>query len=210
MKQLSVVLLLPVLCLCGCEGLRYATTEAQKENAWLHSRVCGAVAQTAADENVSEQLCGLTDLAYDQSTAFVMDYGLPEQANNSRWAISPSGLAVTSPSQGRCFEPLAGGELADVLSQAKTDSMRKPDAWALADGAMELGIAIAGLVGGVYGLRIAGYLKAAREKSKAIKEIVAGNELFKQLWPEHAERFKDAQQKQSAATKQIVTHLKAH
>ena len=65
------------------------------------------------------------------------------------------------------------------------------------------------LLGGVYGLRIAGYLKQAREKSKAIKELVAGNELFKQLWPEQADRFKDAQRKQSPPTKAIVTQLKA-
>jgi hypothetical protein len=51
-------------------------------------------------------------------------------------------------------------------------------------------------------------LRQAREKSAALKEIVAGNELFKQLYPEQAERFKEAQAKQSAATKQIVTELK--
>ena len=84
---------------------------------------------------------------------------------------------------------MAGGEL--LAQAAKQDSMRKPDVWMLADGAMELGIALAGLVGGVYGLRIAGYLKDAREKFKALKEVVAGNELFKQLWPEHADRFKE-------------------
>ena len=87
--------------------------------------------------------------------------------------------------------------------------MRKPDVWVLADGAMELGIALAGLVGGVYGLRIAGYLKQAREKSKALKEIVAGNELFKQLWPGQAYRFKESHRKQSPPTQRIVTQLKA-
>ena len=66
----------------------------------------------------------------------------------------------------------------------------------------------AGLVGGVYGIRIAGYLKQAREKSKALKEIVTGNELFKQLYPEQADRFKESQQKQSPATQKLVTELK--
>ena len=192
MKQLLVISLLGVLCFCGCDGLRYAATEAQKENAWLHSRVCAAAAETAVDERASEELCGLTVLANSQSEAFVVDYRLPE---------NPSGLTATSPWQGRSFE--------EVLSQAKADSIRKPDVWVLADGAMELGIAIAGLVGGVYGIRVAGYLKQAREKSRAIKEIVAGNELFKQLWPEQADRFKDAQRKQSPPTKAIVTQLKA-
>ena len=111
---------------------------------------------------------------------------------------------------------MAGGELISrrsdvnaVLLQAKADSAKRPDVWVLADSAMELGIALAGLVGGVYGIRIAGYLKAAREKSKALKEIVEGNELFKQLWPEQADRFKESHRKQSPTTKQIVTRLKA-
>jgi hypothetical protein len=96
-----------------------------------------------------------------------------------------------------------------IAQAAQVDSARRPDVWSLADNAMELGIALAGLVGGVYGIRIVGYLKAAREKSKAIKEIVAGNELFKQLWPEQADRFKEAQGRQSPTTKQIVTAVRA-
>ena len=73
---------------------------------------------------------------------------------------------------------------------------------------MELGIALVGWFGGVYGIRIAGYLRTAREKSKALKEIVQGNELFKQLWPEQADRFKEAQRKQSPATKKIVVAVR--
>ncbi|MHC5138502.1 MAG: hypothetical protein ACYSOF_01210 [Planctomycetota bacterium] len=176
-QQLAVisVLLLTILCLCGCEGLRYAATEAQKQNAWLHREVCAAAADASIDEEASPEL------QYSQS--------------------------------GTGFGPVNHGQddraiLGAVAMQARADSLRKPDVFELADGAIELGIAIAGLVGGVYGLRIAGYLKQAKEKSKALKEIVEGNELFKQLWPEQADRFKEAQQKQSPATKQIVTELK--
>jgi hypothetical protein len=210
-QQLSAIsiLMAAMLLISGCESFRYAATEAQKENAWLHREVCAAAAETAVDENASQRLCDLTSLAHGQSGAFVMDYGLPEVASNSRCAINPSGLTATSPSQGRSFWPLAEGEFQEVLTRAKHDSMQKPDIFEMADGLMEHGIALAGLVGGVYGLRIAGYLKQAREKSKALKEIVEGNELFKQLYPEQANRFKEAQQKQSPLTKQIVTHLKA-
>jgi len=203
MKQLSVISLL-MLCLCGCDGFRYAATEAQKANAWLHWRVCAAAAQTAVDENASPGLCGLTELAHSQTEAFVADYGLPKHPQASLEGATPG-------QSGTGLEPVDHGQdgrATRVASQARQDAMRKPDVWVLADGAMELGIALAGLVGGVYGIRIAGYLKHTREKSKAIKEIVAGNELFKQLWPEQADRFKDAHQKQSPPTRQIVTQLK--
>ena len=214
MKQFVVISLLTVLCLCGCEGFRYAATEAQRENAWLHREVCGAAADAAVDENASAELCGLTALAHDQSGAFVLDYGLPEamlhgQAELDRATQQHPQAAIEGAT--RTTNPdssLAGGEFAAVLSQAKADSIRKPDVFEVADGAIDLGIALAGLVGGVYGIRIAGYLKQAREKSKALKEIVEGNELFKQLWPEQADRFKEAQQKQSPPTRLIVSELK--
>jgi hypothetical protein len=196
MKYFLIVLL--VLCLCGCEGFRYAATEAQKQNAWLHSQVCAAAADTAVEENASPALCDLTELAHDQSTAFVLDYGVPE-------------LFTTGYPHGQAELDRATLHEADVVfSQAQTDSLRKPDVFELADGVLELGIAVAGLVGGVYGIRIAGYLKEARDKSKALKEIIAGNELFKQLCPEQADRFKRAQKKQSPATRRIVTEMKAN
>ncbi len=184
-KQLSVISLAAciMLLLCGCDGFRFAATEAQKQNAWLHEQVCAMAAETAADENVSSQLCGLTALAHQQSEAFVIDYGLPE----SMPALSNAEALAIS---------------------AAADAARRPDVWTLADSAMELGIALAGLVGGVYGVRIAGYLKTAREKSKALKEIINGNELFKQLYPEQSDLFKEAQRKQSPATQQLVTEVK--
>ena len=42
-----------------------------------------------------------------------------------------------------------------------------------------MGIGIAALFGGVYGVRAAGFLKQAKEKSSALREIIEGNELFK-------------------------------
>jgi hypothetical protein len=182
----------------GCEGFRYAATEAQKENAWLHKEVCAAAENTAAEENASQRLCDLTATAHEQSTVFVADYGLPLRQAQGRPQTMYHGQAQ-----------LDRAALETVTAQAKADSLRKPDTWALADSAMELGIALAGLVGGVYGIRITRYLRQAREKSKALKEIVAGNELFKQLWPEQVQRFKDAQQKQSPATQKLVAEFKA-
>lgn len=184
-KQSAVVgvLMGAILFIGGCDGFRFAATEAQKQNAWLHEQVCASAAQTAQDENASDQLCGLTDLAAEQSTAFVIDYGFPE-------AVPELSSASV------------------VAANAKADAAKRPDVWTMADNAVELGIALAGLVGGVYGLRFAGYLKVARDKARALKEIVEGNELFKQLYPEQADRFKETQRKQSPSTKQLVTAVR--
>lgn len=183
-----------VMLLAGCGELRYGATEAMKANAWVHAQVCAAASQTASEEGVSATLCELTGLAQKQSEAFVLDYGLPKQQSGD---------------QGQAQGPAPTNEELELLAQAASaDAAKRPDAWALADGALDLGIALAGLLGGVYGVRAAQFLQQAREKSKAVKEIVAGNELFKQLYPEQAQRFKEAQKKQSPSTKQLVTQLK--
>ena len=79
----------------------------------------------------------------------------------------------------------------------------------MADSAMELGIAICALLGGVYGTRAVRFLKEARAKSKALKEIIQGNELFKDLNAEQTAAFKNAHKKQSAETRKLVAELKA-
>jgi len=73
---------------------------------------------------------------------------------------------------------------------------------------MELGIGICALLGGVYGTRAVGFLKEARTKSKALQEIIAGNEFFKKTSPSQTAAFKDAHRNQSPETKQIVAQLK--
>jgi len=196
-QQLPMIVGLAVL--CGCHGFRYAATEAQKQNAWLHTQVCAAAADMAEHENASQDLCGLTALACEQSAAFAADYGLPE---NLAEAVSPEGAKES----GTLADSAAAVRM--ISAQAKTDSLRKPDVFELADGVLEFGIALAGLIGGAYGIRIAAAIKTAREKSKALQEIIAGNELFKQLWPDQADRFKNAQQKQSPATQKLVAELK--
>lgn len=104
----------------------------------------------------------------------------------------------------------------DVLSESNKqlattaieESKQRPDPWSVADSALELGIAITGLFGGVYATRIAKFLQDAKAKSNAIKEIVLGNEIFKKTNPDAADAFKDAQRNQSPLTKQIVTEVK--
>jgi len=187
----AVMLAMLVVVLAGCGGIRLAATEGQKQNAWVHWRTCEAAEQVAKEEAVSEPLGKLTGLVSQQSEAFVLDYGLPKEM----------------PAMESVDAMLADGP--GLAVQAATDAQRRVDVWTMADAAMELGVGIAGLLGGVYGLRIAVFLKQAREKSSALKEIVAGNELFKQLCPTAEGEFKQAHANQSAATKGLVTEIKA-
>ena len=179
------------LLLAGCEGLRFAPSEQQKQNAWLHNRTAIATAQTAQAESASEKLQALTGLSELQSRAFTSYFGLPmefPQAASAEQILAESNW-----------------QLADTAVQ---QSGERPDAWQVADSAMELGIGICALLGGVYGTRAVGFLKDARAKSKALQEIIAGNELFKQNNPPQVAAFKQAQQNQSPQTRQIVTQMK--
>jgi hypothetical protein len=78
----------------------------------------------------------------------------------------------------------------------------------MADGAIELGIGIAALFGGVYGVKVAGFLKKARTRSKALREIIEGNEIFKRANTDQLNSFKAAHNIQSPATRQIVAQIK--
>lgn len=190
MKKKPVFLAILVL-VFGCEGFRYPATEAQKENAWLHLRTTQLAREQAASEAASETLQSLAELACEQSGAFVADYGVPREL----------------PESGDAEVILSGAGV--IADQARADGARRIDPWTAADSLLELGIGIAGLLGGAYGLKAAGFLKQAREKAQALKEIVRGNELFKQLHADSAEAFKEAQENQSPATRKLVTELKS-
>jgi hypothetical protein len=60
-----------------------------------------------------------------------------------------------------------------------------------------------------YAVRIIKFLRDAKAKSNALKEIVLANEIFKKTNPDSAEVFKDAQRNQSPLTRQLVAELKA-
>ena len=179
--------------LSGCDSLRFAPSEAQKQNAWLHNRTTTIVADTARLENASEQLQALTQLSEIQSRAFSSHYGLPKefpQAEIAEDVLTESNwqLARTALQQGA----------------------ERPDAWEVADSMLELGIGICALLGGVYGTRAVGFLRQARTKSKALQEIIAGNELYKKHNESSASAFKQAHQNQSPQTRQIVVKMKAN
>jgi hypothetical protein len=192
MKKMLVAISISCVLVVGCGSVRFAPTEGQKQNAWLHNRTTAVTAECARAEDASEKLQALAGLSELQSRAFVAYHGLPRE-----------------------FPPAETAE--DILLEsnfelgrvALAESARRPDAWDLADSVFELAIGISALLGGVCGTRAVRFLKEARAKSKALKEIVAGNELFKKQNQERTSAFKEAHQNQSPQTRQIVTQMKA-
>jgi len=191
MTKLSLVSVVVVMLLAGCDSLRFAPGQIQKQNAWLHNRTAEMAADVAQAEDSSGELQGLTNLCEVQSRAFAADYGLPDE-----FPAADTADAILAESN---------QELAHL---ALAEARKRPDAWDVADGAIDLGIGVAALFGGVYGVRVARFLKEAREKSKALREIIEGNELFKREHANSAQAFKAAHKDQSPKTRQLVTQMK--
>ena len=192
MNRILTTLILLCLLLAGCDSLRFAPTEAQKQNAWLHNRTAIVTAETARAEDTSPKLQALTQLGEEQSRAFSAYCGLPKE----------------SPSAETAEDILAESNF-QLTAAALQESTERPDAWQAADSMLEIGIGICALLGGVYGTRTAHFLKDAKSKSKALKEIIAGNEQFKKQNQAQAAAFKYAHQNQSPQTRQIVAAMKA-
>jgi len=180
-------------CTCGgCDSLRFAPSEQQKQNAWLHNRTAMVTAETARAEDASQQLQSLAELSELQSRAFGVYFGLPKE-------LPPA----------ETTEQILSESNRQLANTALAQSAQRPDPWDVADSMLELGIGICAVFGGVCGTRAVGYLKQARDKSKALQEIIAGNELFKKRNAEATAVFKDAHRDQSPQTRQLVTALKS-
>jgi len=192
MRKILTTLMLGCFVLAGCESLRFGPSEDQKQNAWLHNRTTAAAAQSARAEDTSEKLQALTQLSQLQSRAFTSYYGLPRE-------LPPAQSA----------EEILAESNFQLAERAWAQSAQRPDAFVLADSIFELAIGICALMGGVYGTRAVGFLKDARAKSKALKEIIEGNELFKKQHQPWAADFKAAHKDQSPGTRQIVAEVKS-
>jgi len=175
----------------GCDALRLAPSEVQKQNAYVHHRTVQAAAVRAQQEEVTETLQGLTRQATQQSEAILAYYGLPAE-------IPPSDTVGEILSESNTV----------LAKTARAEAIQRPDPWLVADHLLELGIGIFGIVGGAFGVRMVRKLQIAREKSIALREIVKGNELFKRDNPEFSEAFKQSQQQQSVSTRTLVTAMK--
>jgi hypothetical protein len=188
----SVYVFIITLCAAsGCDTLRFAPSENQKQNAWLHNRTAEFAADAARSENTSDTLKNLTSLSAMQSRAVTSYYGMPQEfppANTAEDVLSQSNI--------------------QLAQDAAADATKRPNVWQIADNGLELGIGIAALLGGALGTRAVGFLKQAREKSNALKEIIEGNELFKRQNRAVADDFKEAQKNQSPETRQLVAQMK--
>jgi hypothetical protein len=178
-------------CGAGCDSLRLAPSEQQKQNAWLHNRTAAVAAQTAKAEQGSPELQALTQLSELQSRAFTSYCGLPQE-------YPPA----------ETTEQILGESNWQLANAAVTESAQRPDPWQVADSVLDFGIGLAALLGGVCGTRVVRFLRDARAQTVALKEIVAGNELFKKQQPAQTKAFKAAQQNQSPQTRQLVAALK--
>jgi hypothetical protein len=194
-KRIGLLYLLTcalVLFVCGCESLRFAPSEVQKKNAWLHNRTAQVTTETAREEDSSEKLQALTKLNELQSRAFVTYCGLPKEFPQAETA-----------------EDILRDTNVQLARTALVEATDRPDTWQIADSALELAIGISALLGGVYGTRAVRFLNDARTKSQALKEIIVGNEFFKRQNESSVSAFKDAHRNQSPQTRQIVTQMKA-
>lgn len=173
--NVTVLLLVGVL-LGGCEALRFAPKESQKQTAELTHSLARKVNTegTAPASPASQQLVTGTMAA----------------------------LAYT----GRPATPPDPDQFDTIAAQANQDALERPDPWEVADSVIELGIGISALLGGVYGTRAVRFLQQARMKSKALQEIVKGNELLK----ENGGNFKTAHRIQSPKTKALVAEIRAN
>jgi hypothetical protein len=190
MKLISV--LCCVFLISGCGNLRFAPGEIQKQNAYVHVKTAELAAKKAKEEKTSVQLQALTDLSSLQSTAVLNYYGKPQtlpECNSIEQVLSAANF--------------------EIAKSALAEANRKPDPLDVADNLLEFGLALAGLLGGVFGAKAVKFLQSAREKTQALKEIIEGNELFKEKYEQMAHAFKESQdQTQSTETKAIVAQMK--
>ena len=171
---------LAILLVAGCtDRLRFAPSEPIKQNAELTHQIAVKVDNEGAEAN------------------------------------SPAAKKLVSGTQaslsyiGRPMEAPEFDDFETVNEQAQIDAQERPDVSKTVDSALELGIGLCALFGGVAGLKGVQILNTARTKSKAFQEIVKNNELFKeQASAEEWEAYKKAQATQSPATRELVAKAK--
>lgn len=195
-KPLLIILLIAaLLVIAGCQAgnpLRLAPSESQKQVALQASITARDVERQGTDPHspAASQLAKATQVALSYT-------GLPRNPLIEDYDTTVAQAqqdASQRPTPGQVFEQIEGG-----LSLTA-----------------ELAILFGFGGAGFGGKKVLDWLKLAREKNKALQEIVTGNELLKQNLtvlkiPDAVKAFKDAQTtaQKSPATKRLVTELKS-
>jgi len=185
----SVICAICVICglsvTAGCSGnLRFAPTEAQKQVAMRTHLNALAVDADGADPGTpaTRQLV--------EGTATSLSY-----------IGSPAQIAQT-PEQ-----------YAAVITAANTDAVKRPtgeDVFNAVDGWLALGLSVASIFTGAGAVKTVSVIKTAQEKSRALREVIVGNELLKDYLKNSGsfgtlDIFKSAQNSaQSNGTKRLV------
>ncbi len=177
--------------LAGCGSVRLEPGQVQKQNAYLHYRTNLALEQLARQADDVPELIDLAGESVLQSMAILNDYGMPK--------VLPASDSI---------EQILSDENKKLTAMANEMSLGNGGALKIADEMLGLGIAIMGIFGGAIGGRIVNVLRTVKDKNNALQEIIKGNEIFKKQNPASIEAFKQAQQYQSPATREIVVKNK--
>jgi len=192
-KLFTIVVILIAACLLctGCQSLRFAPTEAQKETAELTDGLAGKIntGGTAPGSEASEKLC-------DGTRAAALYMGRPKV-------------------------PADPDRFDTVVARANVDAAARPsanDVFDAADKGLSLAAELAILFGvggaGVAGKKLIDWVALARTKGKALSEIIRGNELLKEYLeinnkPAEIEAFKEFQsQVQNGKTPELVAAMR--
>ena len=189
MKKGIVVLAVMLLLMFGAIGceqpLRFAPSESIKQTAELTHQLANKINRegTDAQSQASEKLV--------------------------------NGTLVSLSYTGRPKEPPNPEDFDTISQQGQAEALERPDPWRVADHLLELAIGVVTVsgVGGAGAVKIVSSLKKAKEKSVALKEIIKGNELFKDkaaTIPDAKEAFSKAQNlaQLSKGTKKVVAEAK--
>jgi hypothetical protein len=136
---------------CGCDTLRLAPSESQK--------------QIALDTYQTAQTVNATGAAAQSLATQKLVSGTAASVAYTGYPANPT---ITN------YDTTLQTAQADAAKRPTIDDVAKSF-----DGWLSLGIGVAGLFGGGAGLKIAAALKATKDKAAALKEVVQGNEEFK-------------------------------
>jgi uncharacterized membrane protein len=183
------VFLAAIFCtpLTGCDSLRLAPTEAQKQityDTYLAAQTVNAQGTEPRSEAAAKLVTG--------TSAMLTYMGLPQDP------------VITD------YKSTSDQAQKDAAQRPTVDDIAKA-----ADGWLEFAIGVAGLFSGGAAIKTASWLQQLRDKAKALKEVVTANETLKKYlesagYQDALTIFKSAQSgTQSPTTSQIVYELRA-